>query len=88
MAHIEKIDGKRGVSYRFIVSGGFDSNGKRIFHKKTWKPPEGMTAKQIEKAAQRAAMDFDRSIEQGYVLDNRQTFAEYAVYVLELKERS
>ena len=88
MAHIEKIDGKRGVSYRFIVSGGFDSNGKRIFHKKTWKPPEGMTAKQIEKAAQRAAMDFERSIEQGYVLDNRQTFAEYAVYVLELKERS
>ena len=87
MAHIEKLEGKRGVSYRFIVSGGFDSNGKRIFHKKTWKPPEGMTAKQIEKAAQRAAMDFERSIEQGYVLDNRQTFAEYAVYVLELKER-
>jgi integrase len=87
LAHIEKIDGKRGVSYRFIVSGGFDSTGKRITHKKTWKPPEGMTAKQIEKAAQRAAMDFERSIEQGYVLDNKQTFAEYAEYVLELKER-
>lgn len=87
MAHIEKIEGKRGVSYRFIVSGGFDSTGKRITHKKTWKPPEGMTAKQIEKAAQRAAMDFERSIEQGYVLDNKQTFAEYAEYVLELKER-
>ena len=41
MAHIEKIEGKRGTSYRFIVSNGFDSNGKRITHKKTWKPPGG-----------------------------------------------
>lgn len=87
MAHIEKIEGKRGTSYRFIVSGGFDSNGKRIFHKKTWKPPEGMTPRQIEKAVQRAAMDFERSIEQGYSLDNKQTFAEYAAYVLDLKDR-
>lgn len=87
MAHIEKIEGKRGTTYRFIVSGGFDTNGKRITHKKTWKPPEGMTARQIEKAVQRAAVDFERSIEQGYVADNRQTFAEYAAYVLDLKER-
>lgn len=88
MAHIEKIEGKRGTSYRFIVSGGFDTNGKRIFHKKTWKPPEGMTPRQIEKAVQRAAVDFERSIEQGYSLDNKQTFAEYAAYVLDLKERT
>lgn len=87
MAHIEKLEGKRGVSYRFIVSNGFDSNGKRITHKMTWKPPQGMTAKQMEKAAQRAAMDFERSIEQGYSLDNKQTFSEYAEYVLDLKER-
>ena len=88
LAHIEKIEGKRGTSYRFIVSNGFDSNGKRITHKKTWKPPEGLTPRQIEKAVQRAAMDFERSIEQGYSLDNKQTFAEYAAYVLELKERT
>ena len=87
MAHIEKIEGKRGTTYRFIVSGGFDTNGKRITHKKTWKPPEGMTARQIDKAVQRAAVDFERSIEQGYVADDRQTFAEYAAYVLDLKER-
>lgn len=87
MAHIEKIEGKRGISYRFVVSNGFDAYGKRITHKMTWKPPEGMTPRQIEKAAHRAAMDFERSIEQGYTLDNKQTFAEYAAYVLELKER-
>lgn len=85
MAHIEKIEGKRGTSFRFIVSGGFDATGKRITHKMTWKPPQGMTERQIQKAAQRAAADFERSIEQGYVLDNRQTFAEYADYVLDLK---
>lgn len=42
--------------------------------------------RQTEKAVQRAAADFERSIEQGYALDNKQTFAEYAEYVLELKE--
>lgn len=46
-----------------------------------------MTPRQIEKAVQRAAVDFERSIEQGYSLDNKQTFAEYAAYVLDLKER-
>lgn len=87
MAHIEKIEGKRGTTYRFIVSGGFDTNGKRITRKKTWRPPEGMTARQIEKAVQRAAVDFERSIEQEYVADDRQTFSQYAQYVLDLKER-
>lgn len=38
MAHIEKIQGKRGESYRFIVSNGFDSNGKRITHKRRGNP--------------------------------------------------
>ena len=33
-------------------------------------------------------MDFERSIEQGFALDNRQTFAEYAAYVLDLKQRT
>ena len=88
MAHIEKIKGKRGTSYRFIVSNGFDVNGKRITHKKTWKPPEGLTERQIQKAVQRAAVEFEKSIEQGYSLDNKQSFEEYAAYVIDLKERT
>lgn len=87
MPTIEKITGKTGTTYRISVSGGFDSTGKRIRHRMTWKPTPGMTSRQIEKAVQRAAMDFERSIEQGYVLDQKQTFAEYATYVLDLKER-
>lgn len=88
MATIEKLIGKTSSTYRITVYSGFDTQGKRIRHRQTYKPDPGMTPRQIEKAVQRAATDFERSIEQGYVLDNRQTFAEYAAYVLELKERS
>lgn len=88
MATIEKIAGKGGTIYRITVSGGFDISGKRIRHRMTYKPTAGMTARQTEKAVQRAAADFERSIEQGYALDNRQTFAEYAAYVLDMKERT
>ena len=87
MATIEKIAGKAGTAYRISVSSGFDTSGKRIRHRKTYKPTPGMTERQIQKAVQRAATDFERSIEQGYSLDNKQTFVEYAEYVLELKER-
>ena len=88
MPTIEKITGKVGVTYRISVSGGFDTSGKRIRHRMMWKPAPGMTERQIQKAVQRAATDFERSIEQGYSLDNRQTFAEYATYVIDLKERT
>lgn len=88
MASIQRIDGKTGVSYRFFVSTGRDSDGKQIRHTKTWTPAPGMTERQMEKAAQKAAADFERAIEQGYVADDRQSFQEYAEYVLDLKERS
>lgn len=88
MATIEKITGKTGTTYRISVSGGFDTAGKRIRHRMTYKPEPGMTARQIQKAVQRAAADFERSIEMGFSLDNRQTFAEYAAYVIGLKERT
>ena len=88
MATIEKQVGKNGTTYRITVYAGFDTQGKRIRHRMNYKPTPGMTPRQIEKAAQKAAMDFERSIEQGFALDNRQTFAEYAAYVLDLKQRT
>ena len=88
MATIEKYTGKDGMTYRITVYAGFDTQGKRIRHRMNYKPTPGMTPRQIEKAAQKAAMDFERSIEQGFALDNRQTFAEYAAYVLDLKQRT
>ena len=88
MASIEQYSGKDGLSYRITVYAGFDTQGKRIRHRMNWKPSPGMTPKQTEKAVQRAAADFERSIEQGFALDNKQTFAEYADYVLDLKLRN
>lgn len=88
MATIEKFQNKSGITYRITVSCGCDSAGKRIRRRTTFRPPPGMTPKQAEKAAQRAAADFERSIELGYSLDNGKTFAEYADYALAIKERS
>ena len=88
MATIEKYSGKDGLTYRISVSAGFDTQGKRIRHRMNYKPTPGMTERQIQKAVQRAAADFERSIEQGFALDNRQTFADYAEYVLDLKQRT
>ncbi len=88
MAHIEKRPGKSGDTYRITVAGGFDTKGKRIKHTMNYKPTPGMTARQVDKAVQRAAADFERSIEQGYLIDKRLTFAEYSTYVIDLKERT
>lgn len=88
MANIKRIDGKTGVSYKITVTQGRDLDGKQIRHYKTWTPARGMTDRQMEREAQRVAFDFEREIELGFQADNRQTFAEYAEYVLELKERA
>ena len=88
MANIKKIEGKTGISYKITVFSGVDTQGRQVRHYRTWKPEPGMTARQMEKAVQRAAMDFERELELGYQADNRQTFAEYAEYVLSLKERA
>ncbi len=42
MSTIEKITGKTGSTYRISVSAGFDTAGKRIRHKTTFKPAAGM----------------------------------------------
>ena len=40
---------KRGNSYRIKASCGYNAQGKQVFQRITWTPPEGMTEKQIEK---------------------------------------
>ena len=88
MANIKKIEGKTGVSYKVTVTQGRDLNGKQLRHYMTWVPEPKMTQRQIEKEIQRVAFEFERQIEAGFAVDNRQTFAEYADYVIGLKERS
>lgn len=90
MATIETRRNKSGdiTSYRIVVCAGYDSKGTKILRRKTWKPDPQKTQRQNEKALQKAAALFEQSVEQGYQLDNNQTFEEYAQYVIELKSRN
>lgn len=88
MANIKKIEGKTGTSYKITVTRGRDSTGKQIRHFKTWRPNRPMTARQMEREIQRVAVEFEKEIEQGFQTDNRQTFHDYALYVIDLKERN
>lgn len=85
MANIKRIDGKTGTSFKITVTKGRDMTGKQIRHYKTWAPERPMTERQMEKEVQRVAFEFEREIELGFQADNRQTFAEYAKYVLEVR---
>ncbi|MDE6596429.1 MAG: site-specific integrase [Oscillospiraceae bacterium] len=76
---------KRGGSYRIKVSCGYDINGKQMVQTKTWKPDEGMTAKQIKKEVQRQAVLFEESCKIGQITASvkfeafaEQWFEEYA----------
>lgn len=74
MATIEK----RGDSYRITVSAGYNSSGKQIRKKMTWKPSQGMTKKQIEKELAKQAVLFEQQVETGQFLDGTITFAEFS----------
>lgn len=87
MASIKKIEGKGGVSYKITVSMGRDAQDRQIRHYKTWRPDQTMTARQIEREVKRVAYEFERDLQIGFQADNRQTFAQYAEYVIDLKER-
>lgn len=87
MASISRREGRDGVSYKIVVAMGRDAEGNQIRRFMTWRPPHEMTARQAEKEVKRVACDFERAIENGYQADNRQTFSEYARYVIELKKR-
>lgn len=53
---------KRGSSYLLVVSMGYDPSGKRRApQQKTVRPPEGLTAKQMEKWLNEQAVLFERT---------------------------
>ncbi len=91
MANILKHKNKDGVitSYTIRVYHGYDEAGKRLRpYTMNYKPAPNMTARQIEKELNRQAVQFEEQIKNGYAFDNKQTFAQYADYVVSLKERS
>lgn len=90
MAYIEPYYDESGhiLSYRITVYDGMDFNGGYKRRRKTWHPKPEMTNRQAEAAVKRVAFEFEKEIADGFRVDDNQTFAEYAEYVLELKERN
>ena len=90
MAYIEPRKNKNGeiIAYRIRVNKGYDANGKKLKpFEKTFKPDPEKSERQNMKALNEVAVEFEKKCKQGYVLDNRQSFAKYADYVIRLKER-
>ena len=74
MAHIEERRNKNGeiTSYRIIVCCGYGADGKKKTQAMRWKPPkEGMTQKQIDKAVNKAAAEFEAACIGGKVVNAR-----------------
>lgn len=66
LANIQKRTNKDGkTSYRIRVFAGETPAGKKIVKTMTYIPADGMTARQIEKAVQKTALDFERQVQQG-----------------------
>ena len=63
-----KKDGKI-ISYKFKVCVGRDEFGKQIWRCTTWKAPDGMMPSRAEKAAQKAAAEWERQAKDEYQKD-------------------
>lgn len=86
MASIRKIVGKTGTAYKITVSQGRDGSGKQIRRYMTWTPEPGMTQRQAEKAATKAALEFEGAIMRGLKPDDKQSFEQYAAYFQQIKQ--
>lgn len=77
MANITKRIGKNGaLSYRIRAYAGTAADGRKIMHSMTFTPPPGMSARQAEKEAARQAVEFERRVQRGVVLDAKFTLDE------------
>lgn len=69
MANIKKIENQKGISYKIVVSIGYDMNGKKLRQTTTFTPDPSLTPKQKEKAALKYALDFEEKVKTGKLLD-------------------
>lgn len=79
---------QRGKSYRIVVSGGYDVNGKKITHTMTWKPEPGMTERQIQKERNIVTVEFENKFKNGQSADSKMKLSVYVEkYWLKRKEK-
>ena len=91
MANITPRRNKDGevISYGIKVYRGRSSDGKQLKpYTATYKVDQDKTEKQNQKALAKFVIEFEERCKCGVVADNRQTFEEYAKYVIELKKAS
>jgi integrase len=91
MANIRPRRNKDGVitSYQIRVFKGTAPDGTDLKpYTTSFKPDPNKTDRQNEKALNKFAVEFEEKCRLGLIADNRQTFAEYAEYVIGLKERA
>lgn len=69
---------KRSNGYFISVSCGYDNTGKQIRRTMTYRPEEGMTAKQIEKEVKRQAVLFEEKCRSGNILSGSVKFAVFS----------
>ncbi len=85
MATVKKHISKNGqVTYYIRTYDGYSSNGKQIERSMTWKPPEGMSAKQIERELQRQIVKFEETVKIGAYYDTNIRFGDYGEAWLEI----
>ncbi len=90
MARIRPRKNKDGIitSYQIRVFKGYAPDGKELKpYTATYKVDPNKTERQNEKALNKFAVEFEEQCKTGLACDTRQTFSEYAEYVLTLKER-
>lgn len=63
-------------------------DGKQKEYTKTFKVDPSWSNSRIEKEIEKSIILYEQEIKRGFTLDNKQTFEQYANYVIELKERN
>lgn len=61
-----KMKNGKIVSYKFKVFVGRDELGKQVFRCTTWKIPDALTPSRAEKAARKAAVEWERQVKDEY----------------------
>lgn len=91
MANLQARKNKAGqvISYSIRVYRGRDPESGRQLkpYASTWRVPQGWNEKRARREAERQAVLFEKQCREGLCADGRQTFSDYAGYVLALKER-
>lgn len=76
MANIQR----RGNSFRFTVSMGYDINGKQIRKTTTFTPPDGITEKKAQRLSESAFYEFERTCMGLSTLNENMRFSELCAW--------